>query len=316
MGKSKIKTSASEGAARFTDESEAGPVERGPGYNGNDFDIDMSQEADGVAAARKIVEILKARGVCVVQANAPHDLLVAAHDEAVDLLDDNEFSAPLRVHDDSSMMEAKVYNAAWGDEHKVHWIRESAPAGRHLKNALKLLSRNIADFGAGLGDFMSRSMGITYDRHGHTMLSCYTGDRQYSLHIDNPHACDPDRHIPDCGMRLSASYFINPHWDPNSGDNGGGLDIHLTDPMTSPASSSSARAARRIRVAPHADTLVLYLSERMAHQVIQTKGSTKWFCLNMWFMDGKAMDELPKKIQELQRMRRDAGDDSDDDLPD
>ena len=73
MGKSgKIKTTAVGGPVRLMDDgAELGPVARGPSQRGNDFDIRMSEEADGVAAAQKIVEVLKKRGVCVHVANAP-----------------------------------------------------------------------------------------------------------------------------------------------------------------------------------------------------------------------------------------------------
>ena len=36
-------------------------------------------------------------------------------------------------------------------------------------------------------------------------------------------------------------YWINPHWDPESGYNGGGLDVFLTDPKRPPVSASVAR---------------------------------------------------------------------------
>merc|ERR1711970_1689318 len=105
------------------------------------------------------------------------------------------------------------------------------------------------------------------------MVSCYTGDRRYDCHIDNPHRASGN--YPDNGMRLTMLYFINPHWDAN-GDNSGGVDIFLTDPASTPTSASEAKKAQKLRVAPHADTLVLLLSERMAHQVVQTQGKSRW----------------------------------------
>merc|ERR1711933_51470 len=127
------------------------------------------------------------------------------------------------------------------------------------------------------------------------MLSCYTGTRSYTLHIDNPHGGDGSR-LPDNGLRLTMCYYINPHWDPSDDYNGGGLDLYLTDPSQPPASASAAQQTNRIRVAPHADPLVGFLSERIAHRVIATKNKhDRWYCLTMWCFDNEVMQRFPAK---------------------
>merc|ERR1712083_999172 len=110
---------------------------------------------------------------------------------------------------------------------------------------------------------------LHFDRVGQAMLSCYTGDRTYTLHVDNPHGSD-DSHDenadlqPDNSMRLTLVYYINTQWDP-SGSNGlgceGGLDVCLTDPSAPPPGATVARGASRLRIAPHADSLAVFLSE-------------------------------------------------------
>lgn len=109
---------------------------------------------------------------------------------------------------------------------------------------------------------------MTFDRLGQPLLTCYTGDRQHQVHIDNPH--NEEGTLPDNGMRrlaalasawlrdckklgqqgtldysqwqpslsiclfhpdaracqlqpalnqgLSCTYYINPHWDPDEGE--------------------------------------------------------------------------------------------------
>lgn len=306
--KEKIKTKASTEPMRWAADGAEGSIIRGPTDEGNCFDIRMADEPDGVLAAEKIAKVLQERGVCLIQANAPVDLLAAAHEEAESLWEDGEFKAPLRVHDDRSMIEAQLWGQALTDEDKVVWIRDGESKSVKLKNALKLLSRNLADFGGGIGPLLEKDMGIQFDRLGQAMLSCYTGDKNYSLHIDNPHA-GSEGSLPDNGMRLSATYFINMNWDPRSGSEGG-LDLYMSSPSETPSSAQSAKKAPKMRVAPHADTLVLYLSERMAHQVIATTGKTRWFALNLWCLNGAAMQQMTKKFL---AMRQAPKEDSDDD---
>lgn len=305
----KLRGKASTEAMRWADDGE-GAIVRSPGDEGNDFDIRMAEEADGLLAAEKIVRVLKEKGVVLIQANAPPDLLMAACDEAEALWEEGEFKPPMRVHDDRSMLEAQLWKQALVDEDKCVWIRENEPKIR-MKNALKLLSRNMGDFAGGLGQHLSQLMGIEFDRLGQAMLTCYTGDRQYNLHIDNPHGTDDgEGGLPDNGMRLSCVYFLNTHWDPAECDCCGGIDVYLTPVTGAPTSSLGARKSPKIRVAPHADTLVIFLSERMAHQVIATRGSTRWFALQLWCLNAEAMQQMTRKLLAL---RQPAKEDSDDD---
>lgn len=233
--KEKIKTKASKGPMRYNDGDEA-PIARCFGEQGNDFDIRMRDEADGVKAAEKIVKVIKDNGVCLVEANAPVELLQAACDEAEQLWEDGHFSPPLRITGDRAMLEAELWRHALADEEKVFWLKEESAKTKHMMNALKLLGGNIADFCGGLAQLLKRDLGVEFDRHGHAMLSCYTGDRQYSLHLDNLHGDeDDDRAMPDNGMRLTCTYFINVHWDPAQGSAAGGLDFHLTPVLLLPS---------------------------------------------------------------------------------
>mmetsp|Transcript_7896 Transcript_7896/g.18485 ORF Transcript_7896/g.18485 Transcript_7896/m.18485 type:complete len:317 (+) Transcript_7896:122-1072(+) len=314
----KVKTKASSGPMRWMDDAEA-PIIKGPTGQGNDFDIRMSEEPDGMLAAKKIVAVLKDKGVCVIQANAPQQLVIAASEEAESLWDDGKFAPPLRIYDERSRMEAQIWQQTLIDEEKVVWLRppepEADPKGAVGTQALRLLASNMADFGAGLGSMLKEDCGCDYDRHGHSFISCYTGDRTYSLHLDNPHLCDADRAQvrPDNGLRLSAVYFINPHWDSEADSEcRGGLDLHLTDPKASPSTAAAAKQAGRLRVAPQADTLVLFFSERLAHQVVATRGTQKWMCMQMWYMNGAAMSEMPRKLMALRQAQEKSDNDESD----
>lgn len=311
--KNKIEVTASSEPMRWTDDSELeSPIERGPSDSGNIFDIRMSEEADGVIAAHKIVDVIAEHGVCLVEANAPAQLLESAYYEALQLWEDGAFGPPFKVHDDRSMMEVQLWDRTLKDETKVVWIRESSESVKRM-NALKLLSKNMSDFAAGLRDMLHKKVNVEFDRVGHAMLSCYTGDTQYTLHIDNSHGRDDDGpSLPDNGMRISCTYYLNTDWDPLEGSHGG-LDVFLTDPKAMPPSAAVAKKASRLRVAPHADTLAIFLSERMAHQVIATRGKeAKWFALTVWGLSGAAMQQMARNIMAM-RQQASKESDSDDD---
>eukprot|EP00931_Biecheleriopsis_adriatica_P005703 TRINITY_DN107186_c0_g1_i1.p1 TRINITY_DN107186_c0_g1~~TRINITY_DN107186_c0_g1_i1.p1 ORF type:complete len:317 (+),score=83.35 TRINITY_DN107186_c0_g1_i1:61-1011(+) len=309
--KEKIKTKASKEAMRWADDDQEGSVLRGPSDHGNDFDVRMDEEPDGMAAAMKIAKILKEKGVCLVRANAPFELLCAAHEEAESLWEEGEFKAPMRVSDDRSMLEAQLWKQALQDEEKAVWIRESESKAVQLKNALKLLGKNMADFAAGIGPLLEKDLGVEFDRLGQPLLTCYTGDRQYALHIDNPHRGE-EQGLPDNGMRLSCTYYINPSWHPDEGEEGG-LDVYLTDASGTPASASSARKSPKLRIAPHADTLVLHLSERMAHRVISTSSKARWFAMHLWGLNGSAMQQMSRKLLQMRQQASKPPDSDDDD---
>lgn len=307
MGKTKIKTTASSEAMRWNDDQEVdAQISRGPSFKGNDFDIRMQQEDDGLLAAKKIADVLKERGVCLCQANAPQDLVMAAQEEAEALWDDGEFTAPMLVHDDHSMLERELWQQALRDEEKVFWCKNQTAK----TNALKMLSDKIAEFGSGLGPLLQQDMGIKFDRCGRAMLSCYTAERTYGIHLDNCHGTEDEDGFPDNGMRLTLIYYINMSWNPVQRDCDGGLDVFLSDPIAAPTSAAAAKSAKLLRIAPHADTLVIFPSERMAHRVIQTRGDQKWFCLTMWFLDGESMQVGGRKLCEI-RQKKNVDSDSD-----
>merc|ERR1719324_1364300 len=108
-----------------------------------------------------IANIIKRKGYCVVEANAPHDLLEAAYEEA------EEFDAPIKIGCDRELAQARVWARALRDEEKV----------LRVKNALKLLSDNMRDFGGGLLQYLQQGLGLKFDNNSMPMVSCYNGDR-------------------------------------------------------------------------------------------------------------------------------------------
>lgn len=301
-----IHTRASDGKMRWCDDDREGAIERGPGEHGNEFDVLMSEETDGVEAAEKIVDVLEQRGVCVCEANAPVDLLSQAFDEAEALWEAGVFGPPMRVFDQEGEQEAQVWKEVlYQDETKVLWINpeESESRVTHRTKALTRLSENMLEFCRGMSEILHRKMGISFTHLWNAMVSCYTGDRSYSVHIDNPHGGeDESGRLPDNGLRLTLCYYINPHWAPEYDNNGGGLDVFLTDPRTTPLSAASARRLKKLRIAPHADTLVLFLPERMAHQVISTRGKERNFCMTMWCYDQEVMNMFVPRVNRMRRL--------------
>lgn len=310
----KIKTTASTEAMRWGDVP-AGDIIKEPSHEGNGFDVRMQNEPDGMIAARKIVDILKEKGVCMVQANAPQDLVVSAYEEAEELYNNDQFSPPLKVYDERSMLQVECWKQALQDEDKVFWVGKSESTdSSHITNALRSLSQKIADFGGGLAEMLKKEAGVEFDRFGNVMLSCYTGERKYALHMDNCHGDDEGGgSFPDNGMRLTLMYYVNLYWDPFERDNGGGLDVFLSDPKAPPESAAAAKSCKRLRIAPHADTLVLFLSEKMAHQVVETRGDQKWFALTLWCLNGPAISTMTKRLYTLRNSGKRRDDDSDDD---
>eukprot|EP00930_Biecheleria_cincta_P056221 TRINITY_DN42387_c0_g1_i1.p1 TRINITY_DN42387_c0_g1~~TRINITY_DN42387_c0_g1_i1.p1 ORF type:complete len:334 (+),score=71.72 TRINITY_DN42387_c0_g1_i1:64-1002(+) len=309
MGKKRLQTTASTEVTRIANDEDTG-FAQGPGPDGNKFDVHMQDEVDGVAASEKIVRCLKGRGVCLCEANAPHELLSQAYDEAEALWKGNEFGPPMQVYDTDSQFEAQLWSSLlYQDEAKVLWIADEAGSSRRKMDALKLLSQNMQDFAVGLGDIMQQELRVGFTHSWNAMLSCYTGSKSYCLHIDNPHKSGGETALPDNGLRLTLCYYINPHWDPDSGVNGGGLDVFLTDPRKAPPAASAARKAPKLRIAPHADTLALFLSERMAHQVVETSGKDRWYCLTMWCFDQVTMSNFVPQVSTRQRQMQAGSDD-------
>jgi len=309
MGKKRIATNASAEASRFTDERDSG-VAKGPSETGNWFDVSLAEEVNSQVVARKVVDLLADRGVCTCEANAPHDLLSAAFEEAEAAYSAGCFGPPIQVYDDSSQLEAAIWQeVVYKDEQKVLIINPEEK--KDGLEALGLLTQNMQDFCRDLLDLLSPSTGISFTHIMNGMLSCYTGNREYVLHVDNPHGAQ-ERKLADNGFRVTICYYINPHWNPEEKGapvNGGGLDVYLTDPRSTPAGAFEARKAKKLRIAPHADTLGVFLSERMAHQVIATKGEQKWFCLWMWCYDEQAMGDFCWKCEEMGKEGDEGSDD-------
>jgi len=288
-----LKSKVCSGKTRWTDSQEI-PLLRKPGIEGNEFDILMGGEPDGALAARKIADIIKERGVCLVEANAPSDLLCAAYEEAEKMYKAGEFAPPMQDFGASDVEMMMWQRVLFQDESKVKWIDDDL----EKMQALRVLSTNMRDFAGGLSEFLGKKLGISWDNMWDGMLTCYTGDRTYSFHLDNPNMPADENSLPDNGLRLTVAYFINPHWSPEDNYNGGGLDLYLSDPSGPPTSLASASKAKRIRVAPHADTLVCFPSQRMAHQVITTKGRDLWFCLWLWCFEEAMMCNFPTAVHQ------------------
>jgi len=279
-----------------------GKIAKGPTSEGNAFDVSM---ANSYACAHEMTKALKKKGVCVCEANASYDLLSAAYEEAKQLWDKGAFIHPMENMGAQEIEQELWSRVLFQDEQRACWI--NAESGK----ALPLLVQNMTELCNSLAPEIARSLGIRWNSLWEGMLACYSGDNTYSFHLDNPHSPEEGQGLPDNGLRLSMAYYINPHWDPSTGYNGGGLDVFLTDPGAAPSSAASARTSDRLRIAPHADTLVAFLSDRMAHKVIETKGRDKWFVLWMWCLEGEPMGEFPIKVCERHGIPVDRGEGGD-----
>eukprot|EP00811_Abedinium_folium_P000673 NODE_10617_length_1339_cov_12.812706.p1 GENE.NODE_10617_length_1339_cov_12.812706~~NODE_10617_length_1339_cov_12.812706.p1 ORF type:complete len:355 (-),score=113.23 NODE_10617_length_1339_cov_12.812706:165-1229(-) len=276
-----------------------GPITRAPSKEGNSFDVRMGNEADPGTAAGKAIQALVERGLVVMEANAPHDLLMDAYKQAESLWKEGAFGPALQVYDDYSALDAKLWDGALHDEENTLWIdsAQDAKKEKHTK-ALQVLINCMVDFGCMIIGDMKEWLGVEADSSGHALLSCYTGNHSHSIHVDNPHGAGK---LPDNGVRLTLTYFLNPFWDPVQGNSAGGIDFYLTNPLDMPTSASEAKMANRHRVAPHADTMCAHLSERIAHQVIDTSGKQRWYAISLWLSLGNvrehAVSELSKMMQ-------------------
>jgi len=278
---------------RWSD-SDAGKVVQAPGENGNDFDVCMGSEPDGKRAASKIVDIMKEKGVCLVEANAQTEAVYQAYEEATALWNGGEFAPPMQDFGAGELEMTIWHHVLFQDDPKVKWIGEDA--GENMQ-ALRHLSNNMRDFASGLSTAAGVKLGVKWNNLWDGMLCCYTGDRSYAYHLDNPSM--PDEHsLPDNGLRMTLGYFINTNWTPEDGYHGGGLEVYLTDPSGPPESLAQARKCNRIKIAPHADTLVVFPSQRVAHQVISTKGKGLYFCIWMWCFQEEVMEDFPRAVQE------------------
>mmetsp|Transcript_92241 Transcript_92241/g.288668 ORF Transcript_92241/g.288668 Transcript_92241/m.288668 type:complete len:756 (+) Transcript_92241:101-2368(+) len=273
-------------------------VELGPDEGGNHFDVELGAENSMPVALEKLVGALARRGVCTCEANAPLDLLRSAYDEASALWDAGEFAPPCS-HLDGRPEERIWHDALFQSEDLAYWVREDA-RGRCEPGSLKVLSRNMWTMCHLLAEELHHQMGITYTHYWSAMLSCYHGDKTYSLHLDNPNGVEAG--IPDNGLRLSMCYYLSPYWVPGPSpvsNCAGGLDVHLTEPWETPSSLAVARRAPVMRIAPHADTLVLLLSQRMAHRTVATQGDTRWFALWVWCYDQGVKDAFDREAGDL-----------------
>lgn len=276
-------------------------VQIAPGEDGNHFDVFFSEEKSLHTALEKIVDTLARRGVTTIEANAPPALINAAYSEALALWSAGEFG-PAVGHLEGRPEAQLWHDVLFPNDEKVFWIREELKGPKNT-DSLKALSANMWDLSRLLAEELLHQMGISYTNFWSAMLVCYSGDKSYHLHLDNPSGCEDGINIPDNGLRLSLCYFINPHWTPQQPivtSCGGGIDVHLTEPWDTPP-LAEARKAPVIRVAPHADTLVVLLSQRMAHRVISTQGNSKWFALWVWCYDEEVKSRFDAHAADMVR---------------
>merc|ERR1719217_1363738 len=112
----KIKPSRASGERMRWNAQGPGAIAKGPSEEGNDFDVMMMEHRNGQACVRQIVRTLKETGVCSIEANAPMEMLSAAHAEAEKLWKDNAFGPAWQVYDEGSRLDAQLWHPAMPDE--------------------------------------------------------------------------------------------------------------------------------------------------------------------------------------------------------
>merc|ERR1711988_32066 len=97
------------------------------------------------------------------------------------------------VFDTESHEEAQMWKEIlFQDEEKVFWVDAQRPDGSEECKlaALQQLSQDIIDFANGLLEVLDQENDVGFTHYWNAMLSCYTGSRSYSFHVDNPHDGD------------------------------------------------------------------------------------------------------------------------------
>eukprot|EP00403_Amphidinium_massartii_P002373 CAMPEP_0178384924 /NCGR_PEP_ID=MMETSP0689_2-20121128/7768_1 /TAXON_ID=160604 /ORGANISM="Amphidinium massartii, Strain CS-259" /LENGTH=910 /DNA_ID=CAMNT_0020005191 /DNA_START=60 /DNA_END=2789 /DNA_ORIENTATION=- len=277
---------------------EPGPLVRKPTGSGNSFHVSIpamikGSSMDEIVIAREMAETLLREGLCTVEAGADIQLLFSAHAEAKQLWQGGTFAPPMEGMGASELEELLWKGMLYQDEQAVVWISKQHALYAQMR-ALKLLSDSMTAVAQAMLPLLARK-GVTWNASWDGMLACYHGNRTYAYHLDNPRGGGGDGGaLPDNGLRLAMCYYINTEWSLEQGA-AGGLDLFCEDGLKPDATASSLRQGKRARVAPHADTLVMFSPDRVAHQVVQTSdGEEPQFCLWFWLYDEAALEAFPE----------------------
>jgi SM-20-related protein len=84
---------------------------------------------------------------------------------------------------------------------------------------------------------------------------------------------------------VTAIYYVNPGWRP---EDGGALRLHAQGTDGADA-TDAATSAEAVDLAPLLDRLIVFLSERVEHEVLPTK-STRW-AVTAWFRPRDALGD-------------------------
>lgn len=245
------------------------------------FDVVLTGERS-VEKAGQVVECLRRRGVCVIKAGADRSFHRALLMEAKQLWEAGSFEEakkgqPVVPGSDQIRYDARDDKVVWMSS---DWTKQNEKRCR----ALKVLDGQLGDFGVGLSQMLDEQLGLTIKRRTVGMLSCYDGaaapGARYDYHIDNPYQTAMD--VPDDKRRLTLLYYITEGpWDVK--EDGGGLQVCLTDPRRAPRTASEAMGAERLTVAPECDTMVAFFSHTMYHAVLPMAAPRRRFALSTWF---------------------------------
>lgn len=225
-----------------------------------------------VETAQVVVNKLKERGVCVIKAGADRSFQRAVHMEAKQLWDAGAYTSASKGSPSTPGGSEIQFNAR---DDKVICLSSAVMDALGKKaQALKVLDTQLGDFGWGVHKLLEEQLGLTLTKRTPGMLSCYDGktvpDAQYGFHVDNPYLTNMG--VPDDGRRLTLVYYIaDGPWDVEQ--DGGALQVCLSDPRRAPSSTAEALTHDLFTVAPEGDTLVVFFSHTMFHAVLLDRKS-------------------------------------------
>lgn len=254
----------------------------GCGVRAAGFDVELSGQ-NSVETAQRIVDVLRDRGVCVIKANAAPGFQKAMHVEASLLWDSGAFSEAQKCL--PTAPGSKELNVSARDD-KVAWLTKDFVTKhqkmcKHLANCDRLLE----EFGVGLKPLLEEQLDLPLSNRTPGMLACYAGDAvpgaRYDYHVDNPYQTAAA--VPDDKRRLTVIYYISDgEWDIDQ--DGGALEVLLAGPRRAPDTCAEAMSkGERLRVAPQADTIVVFFAHKMYHAVLPVSSHRRRFALSTWF---------------------------------
>jgi len=230
-----------------------------------------------------VVAKLKERGVCVIKAGADRAFQHALQVEAKLLWDMQAFTEAKKGQPVVPGSEQVRYDTR--DDRVVWMTGEFKERYCNKCKALGVLDGQLEKFGWGLNQILEEELGFTLKQRTTGMLACYAGDMvpgaRYDFHVDNPYQTSME--VVDDRRRLTLVYYINNSgWDVHK--DGGGLQVCLTNPRRAPRTTTEAKQAPKLTVAPECDTLVAFFSHTMYHAVLPVVGDKRRWALSTWFM--------------------------------